>query len=504
MKREFTQRLRDLANTTNFRVVKDKIKAYFTLHDEIDLDDDKQAGLIMSTLKPFMAKDKAIHDFCKAFEHRKALKTLGASQALMEIKKSKLYSSNSLIKNRVDELIGMKDAGVPEIKIFENYKNEVQGLVLDNFFKKYMSDAEAKYKQFRAYAYVDEAINKLGESPNPELLGDVFKKLENAMSIPAAQIPFYLTKALNSEKHLSPVIGELLSKLAAIDPMTQRNTMNQIRYVGNAGIYESVVTPCLFGEQMDTVMLGNRLFNISEDHCEEPEEGTVDESFVEVCRAFSMAKISESGAVSVTDDNDNCVEIDEAAEGGLVLTVNKNHSVQVDEAKGWQAELLAMQIHPGVVQLVDKLCESLESITSMDNVMSLQSKSGGGYQMFFVKQGRNNHMITIDPIVGAAAIHKNISVQEACAAANEAFGVDVSKFFGEARANENAEVEAQMQELQGEIDEVDASIAEINNADETVKGDPEVQELLKNLEQKKADMCGHYDQLAGQLVSSPA
>lgn len=502
MKREFTQRLRDLADKTNFRVVKDKIKAYFTLHDEIDLNDEKQAGFLMETLKPFMSKDKAIHDFCKAFEHRQALSKLGASQALMEIKKSKLYSSNSLIKNRVDELIGMKDAGASEIKIFESYKNEVQGLVLDSFFDKYMSDTAAKYKQFRAYALVDEAIEQLSTAPNPELLGDVFKKLESAMSIPASQVPFYLIKALSQDKHLSPVVGDLLSKLASIDPMTQRNTMNQIRYVGNAGIYESVVAPVLFGEKQDTVMLGNRLFNISEDHCEEPEEGTVDESFVEVCRAFSMAKISESGAVSVTDDNDNCIEIDEAAEGGLVLTVNKNHTFPVDEAKGWQAELLAMQVHPGAVQLVGKLCESLESITAMDNVMSLQSKSGGGYQMFFIKQGKNNHMITIDPVVGAAAIQKNISVKEAVAAANEAFGVDVSKFFGEAQTNENAEAEAKMQELQGQIDEVDASIAEITNADDAVKEDPEVQELLKTLEKSKADLCGQYDQLAGQLVTS--
>jgi len=504
MKREFTQRLRDLAKVTNFREVKKKIDAYFTLHDEIDLNDEKQASFLMETLKPFVTKDKAIHDFCKAFEHRKALASLGVSQALVEIKKSKIYSSNSVIKNRVDELIGMKVAGATEIKIFEAYKNEVQGLVLDSFFDKYMSDTEAKYKQFRAYAYVDEAIEALQADPNPELLGDVFKKLESAMSIPASQVPFYLIKGLSDCKHLSPVIVDLLSKLNKIDSMTQRNTMNQIRYVGNAGIYESVLTPCLFGEKMDTVMLGNRLFNISEDLCEEPEEGTVDESFVEICKAFSFARVSESGALSVTDDNDNCVEIDESAEGGLVLTVNKNHTFAVDEAKTWQADLLGMQVNPGMVTLIGKLCESLETITSMDNIMSLQSKSGGGYSMYIIKQGKNNHMITVDPIVGAAAIQKNISVQEAVAAANEAFGVDVSKFFGEAQANENAEVESKMQELQGSIDQVDASIAEITNADDAVREDPEVQELLKTLEAQKQELCAEYDGLAGQLTHSPA
>lgn len=503
MKREFTQRLRDLAKTTNFRVVKDKINAYFTLFDEIDIYDEKQATFLMETLKPFMSKDKSIYEFCKAFEHRQALASLGASQALMDIKKSKLYSSNSIIKNRVDELIGMKQGGASEIKIFESYKNEVQGLVLDNFFNKYMSDTEAKYKQLRAYAYVDEALEALSADPNPELLGDVFKKLESAMSLPASQVPFYLTKALCDDKHLSPVIGDLLTKLKAIDPMTQRNTMNQIRYVGSAGVYESVIAPCLFGDQMDTVMLGNRLFNISEDKCEEPEEGTVDESFVEVCRAFSNTKISESGAISVTDDNDNTIEIDESAEGGLLLTLNKKHTFPVDESKSWETDLLSMQVNPGAVSLVRKICESIENITAMDNIMALQSKTGNGYSMYLIKQGKNNHMVTIDHMIGGVAIQKNISVKEAIAAAHDAFGVDVSKFFGEGdetKTNENTDTE--MKKLEAEIAEIDSNIAEIENAEDEVKNDPEVQELLKQLQNAKAELYNRCEQLANQSVSA--
>jgi len=336
-------------------------------------------------------------------------------------------------------------------------------------------------------------------------LGDVFKKLESAMAIPASQVPFYLTKALSDDKHLSPAIPNLLAKLKSIDPMTQRNTMNQIRYVGNAGIYESVVAPVLFGKNVDTVMLGNMLFNISEDKCEEPEEGTVDESFVDVCRAFAQTKISESGALNVSDEKDNSIDIDESAEGGLVLTLNKNITIPVDEAKAWQTELLGMQVSPGAIGLVEKLCENLETITSMDNIMSLQSKTGGGYSMYFIKQGSANHMITIDKAVGAAAIQKNITVKEAVAAAQEAFGIDVSKFFdenGTTSANENAELDAEYTALKDELDGINASIDKINNSDDEVKADSTVQDLLKELEESKAELTSKIEQVQGQMASA--
>jgi len=500
MNREFTQRLRDLAKRTSFRAAKDKINAYFTLHEEVDINDASQAVFLMEALKPFMAKDKEIYAFCKAFENRQALATLGVSAALTEIQKTKVYSVNDKIKNRVDELIQMKNQGVPEIKIFEAYKNEVQGLVLDNFFNKYMSDTETKANQLRAYAFVDEALEQLSKDPNPELLDDVFQKLEGSMSLPAAQVPFYLIKALTPNQHLSPVIRQLLTQLKAIDPLSQRNTMNQIRYVGSAGIYESVLAPVKFGESADLVMLGNRLFNISEASVEEPEEGTVDEAFVDVCRAFAQTRISESGAIEVSDDDDNKIEIDESAEGGLVLTLNKNITIPVDEAKGWQTELLGMQVHPGVIGIIQKITENLESIVSMDNIMSLSSPTGNGYAMYLIKQGKANHMVITEPSTGGVAIQKKITVKEAVEAAMEAFGADISKFFGEEKpANENADCEAKMKEIQEQIDQCDASMAEINGESEEVRADEEVQGLMKELEAQKAELMSQYEQLAGQL-----
>ncbi len=496
---EFTQRLRALAKRTNFREVKDKINAYFTLHDEIDINNESEASLIMDALTPYKNRDKEIYNFCKIFENRKALRELGISAALTQIQKTKIYSVNDKIKSRVDELVAMKHEGVAEIKIFEAYKNEVQGLVLDNFFNKYMSDVDAKYDQFKAYAFVDETLEELSHDPNPELLDGVFSKLEGAMALPASQVPFYLIKALSPDRHLSPAIDKLLFKLKAIDPMSQRNTMNQIRYVGNAGIYESVLAPVKFGESKDTVMLGNRLFNISESEVCEPEEGEVDEAFVGICRAFAHTGISESGALSITDENNNVMEIDENADG-LNITLNKIHHFPVDKAKEWQTELLAMQVDPGAISVLNHITENLGSIVSMDNIISLSSKTGNNYSMYLIKQGNSNHMIITDPLTGGFAINKNISIKEAISAAMDAFGADVSKFFGEAVTNEDSGVDAQLQELEKQVGDIEASIEQIKSSDEETQTAEEVKDLLEKLEKEKEELCAQCDKLREQLA----
>lgn len=499
MTREFTERLRHLAKTTAFSEVKKKIDAYFTLHDEVDVSNESNAAFLVDQIKPFMTKDKSIYAFCKAFENRQALATLGVTAALTQIQQTKAYAVNHKIKDRIDELVSMKAAGAPEIRIYESYKNEVQELVLDNFFDKYMSDVDAKYKQFRAYAFVEETLEALSKDPNPELLDSVFAHLESAMSLPASQVPFYLIKALTPERHLAPnIIGQLITKLKGIDPMTQRNTMSQIRYVGNAGIYESVVAPVKYGEKSDTIMLGKRLFNISEAAVEEPEEGTVDESFVEICRAFAHTNISESGSLSVTDDQNNQIEVDEDEEGKAKLTVNGVHSVAVDEAKGWKTELLGMQIHPGMIAVIEKITESISAIHSMDNIMSLSSQSGTGYTMHLIKQGKANHLIITDPQTGECSIQNNVPVKEAIEAAMSAFGADVSKFFNEEKVNENADA-GKEKELMDQLAQVDASIAEIQAQPENVQKESEVVELMKQLTEQKEKLTAELEQLQGSM-----
>lgn len=320
------------------------------------------------------------------------------------------------------------------------------------------------------------------------------------MSLPANQVPFYLIKSLSAERHLSPAIDKLLVQLKAIDPMTQRNSMNQVRYVGNAGIYESVLAPVAFGKEHDLVLLGKRLYKVSEDDVKEcDDKDQVEAKFVGLCEAFANSNISEDGSLSITDRFNNVVEINENAEGDHILTVNKNTTVAVKD--GWEQELLGMQVEPRAVTLVGSIMENLENIVSMDNIMSISSAGGAGYSMFFIKQGKNNHIVIADPTTDSIAIQKKVSVKEAIDTAFSTFGTNIENFFeGKSVKEDMGKVDDEMNGIKEEMDECMKSIEEINKQPEDVQNDPKVVEAKKALEERGQELMKRHEELMGQAA----
>lgn len=487
-------RLRNLANNVSSKEVKTLIQNYLDLNVTSNLNDPQARVLIYEALEGHADKNKKVKQFLDAEVNRNAIFNLGIGHALASLKKTKLYKTNNQAKRSVDEIVSIKEADAADFKIIDAFTNNINQFQFDSEFKEKMDGVHSKYDQFKTYALVENAIEALTADPNHELYGDVMMKLENAMALPASMVPAFICRGLADYSNVNPVIKELITHLGLINKATQKHTLNNVKYVGNARVYESVISPVLHQSDKSIFMINNALYSMTGDDVEEQEIDKIeDEQYLQLCNEFSVVNASTNG-FELTDQN-HIFRVSEDEDGAVVEMDDEEYRVE----SGWQSELIAAGANPNAVNHISSILGNKKYLNVLDNVIKLDSTNDSGYQMYIITTGKKRHILVDDAKTQQKVIMKNVDDDEVMQGVLDAFGADISMLLDSIESED--ENEEMMKEINDEIDEIKKSLEliyeeseEVQEQEDVKKTKEELESRLEELETQRETLMDEVDQ----------
>lgn len=486
-------RLQNLANNVASKEIKELIHNFISLNVSDSLEDPQAKEVIYEALEVHADKNKKVKDFLASESNRNAIRNLGIGHALLALKKSKLYEISPKAKKAVDEIVMIKEAEDADFKIIDEFSSNINDFKFDDTFRDKMNGVKSKDDQFKAYSLVEQAIEELESDPNSELYGDVMMRLENAMALPASMIPNFIFRGLADYSGISPAIDHLCKSLALLNPQKQKHTLNNVKYVGNAKVYEGVVAPVSFGDDKNLVMLNNAVYSMTDDGFEEADIEGIDEKYLDVCNDFSLVNAEASGFEYEDDEFKFKVTEDEE---GTVISVDDDLEFRVTD--GWQSELLGVGAKPASVNLLDNIIRNKSYLSVLDNVIKLDSANDSKYAMYVITTGKKRHLLIDDAKSAQKILMKDIKDDELLNNVLEAFGADITPLL-DSIDHEGAETEVKMKEITDRIEEINQSLELIYAESDEVQAEETVMATKIELETTLQELEEEYEQLSGQL-----
>ncbi len=436
--------------------------------------------------------DDVVQQYFSTNHNLLQLSSIGAKQAIQELKSYPIYHDNGDFANVVDYYDEVQKNKVHEYKFASDMVNQIKPFSFNKSVVKCISLMEERVKSALPYVMIANVIDSLEEYRNNKAYQTIFARLNTAMSLPANLAPMYVLKNLFEYSKSIPQIESLIRELHMMEKSWYSRTMPKITStITRNGRYKmtGINSPTVSIKEGKVSMINKKYYlNDGKLVKEFKEKNKLPKNYLKLCESLISlnAMIDDDRQISALN-NDHMFDIKFDVDGIPVIFID-NENYDMDSAMIQMDSINAS--NDLVEDILNILAYGNENIKDIDAV-SIEDDNCEDDAIVFILSP------TCLSICCESKLINNVSASKTRRMINESYGIDMAHLLKEGLEQEGKKAEEdgiENEKYKKEMVDIEVTINQIEDLDEESRSDKDIsayyQELLKRRDEIREKING--------------